>query len=168
MEVMDASGQVLARRRLPEGAAGIARLHALVGEHAAGSEDAEVLVGIETDRGPWVTALVAAGYGVLAVNPLQAWRFRERHGTSGAKSDAADAHMLADLVRTDSHQLRLVAADSDLSEAVRMVSRTHKTLVWERTRASTIRPRWRPSPTSMLPTPWSCSGRHRTRHGERG
>ena len=134
MEVMDASGQVLARRRLPEGAAGIARLHALVGEHAAGSEDAEVLVGIETDRGPWVTALVAAGYGVLAVNPLQASRFRERHGTSGAKSDAADAHMLADLVRTDSHQLRLVAADSDLSEAVRMVSRTHKTLVWERTR----------------------------------
>jgi transposase len=134
VEVMDASGQVLARRRLPEGAAGIARLHALVGEHAAGSEDAEVLVGIETDRGPWVTALVAAGYGVLAVNPLQASRFRERHGTSGAKSDAADAHMLADLVRTDSHQLRLVAADSDLSEAVRMVSRTHKTLVRERTR----------------------------------
>ena len=134
MEVMDASGQVLARRRLPEGAAGVARLHALAGEYAGDSEDAEVLVGIETDRGPWVTALLAAAYSVLAVNPLQASRFRERHGTSGAKSDAGDAHMLADLVRTDSHQLRLVAADSDLSEAVRMVSRTHKTLVWERTR----------------------------------
>ena len=100
VEVMDASGRVLARRRLPEGPAGIARLHALVGEHAGDSEDAEVLIGIETDRGPWVTALVAAGYSVLAVNPLQASRFRDRHGTSGAKSDAGDAHMLADLVRT--------------------------------------------------------------------
>ena len=94
VEVMDASGQVLARRRLPEGAAGVARLHALIAEH--GDEDAEVLAGIETDRGPWVTALVAAGYSVLAVNPLQASRFQERHGTSGAKSDAGDAHMLAD------------------------------------------------------------------------
>jgi transposase len=101
VEVMDASGQVLARRRLPEGAAGVARLHALIAEHA--DEDAEVLVGIETDRGPWVSALVAAGYAVLAVNPLQATRFRERHGTSGAKSDAGDAHNLADIARTDSH-----------------------------------------------------------------
>ena len=132
VEVMDASGRVLARRRLPEGAAGMAGLHALIAEHA--DEDAEVLAGIETDRGPWVTALVAADYAVFAVNPLQASRFRDRHGTSGAKSDAADAHNLADIVRTDSHQLRRVAADSDLSEAVRMVARTHKTLVWERTR----------------------------------
>jgi transposase len=132
VEVMDASGRVLARRRLPEGAAGMAGLHALIAGHA--DEDAEVLAGIETDRGPWVTALVAAGYAVFAVNPLQASRFRERHGTSGAKSDAADAHNLADIVRTDSHQLRRVAADSDLSEAVRMVARMHKTLIWERTR----------------------------------
>jgi Transposase len=74
VEVMDASGRVLARRRLPEGAAGMAGLHALIAEHA--DEDAEVLVGIETDRGPWVTALVAADYAVFAVNPLQASRFR--------------------------------------------------------------------------------------------
>ena len=59
-------------------------------------------MGIETDRGPWVRALVAAGYRVFAVNPLQAARFRERHRVSGAKSDTADAHTLADMVRTDS------------------------------------------------------------------
>jgi hypothetical protein len=86
VEVMNASGQVLTRRRLPEGASGVARLHTLVGEHAGGSEDAEVLVGIETDRGLWVTALVAAGYSVLAVNPLQTCRFRNRHGTSGQRA----------------------------------------------------------------------------------
>ena len=68
-----------------------------------------MMIGIETDRGPWVRALVAAGYTVFAVNPLQAARYRERLAVSGAKSDAADAHMLADMVRTDSHQLRPVA-----------------------------------------------------------
>ena len=60
-------------------------------------------MGIETDRGPWVAALVAAGYTVFAINPRQVARYRERHGTSGAKSDAGDAHVLADMVRTDRH-----------------------------------------------------------------
>ena len=135
MEVMDASGQVLANARLPEGVAGMARLHELIGQHL--SEDAggvEVLAGIETDRGPWVAALVAAGYTVYAVNPLQASRYRERHGVSGAKSDRGDAHMLADMVRTDSHQLRPVAGDSADAEGVEVLACTHKTLIWERTR----------------------------------
>ena len=93
-----------------------------------------VKVGIETDRGPWAQALVAAGYEVFAVNPLQAARYRERHSVSGAKSDKADAHTLADMVRTDSHQLRPVAADSPRAEAIKVVARAHKTLIWERTR----------------------------------
>ncbi|MGH3231609.1 MAG: IS110 family transposase, partial [Streptosporangiaceae bacterium] len=135
VEVMDAAGRVLAKRRLPEGVAGIARLHELIGEHLGdGAEDAEVVIGIETDRGPWVAALVAAGYTVFPVNPLQASRYRERHGVSGAKSDGGDAHMLADMVRTDSHQLRPAAGDSPEAEAIKVVARTHKTLIWERTR----------------------------------
>jgi transposase len=135
VEVMDAGGRVLARRRLPEGVAGMARLHELVGEHLGeDADDAEVVVGIETDHGPWVAALVAAGYTVCAVNPLQASRYRERHGVSGAKSDAGDAHMLADMVRTDSHQLRAVAGDSAEADGVRVLARTRKTLVWERSR----------------------------------
>ena len=113
VELMDATGRVLARKRLPEGVAGMARLHELTGQHLGeDGEDAEVVIGIETDRGPWVAALAAAGYTVFAVNPLQASRYRERLGVSGAKSDTGDAHMLADMVRTDSHQLRAVAGDS--------------------------------------------------------
>ena len=136
VEVMDEAGKVLARRRLPEGVAGIAQLHGLVGAHAGeDADEAEVIVGIETDRGPWVTALIAAGYLVFPVNPLQASRYRERHGVSRAKSDAGDAHMLADMVRTDSHQLRPAAGDSPEAEAVKVLARTHKTLIWERTRA---------------------------------
>ncbi len=138
VEVMDGAGRRLAKARLPEGVAGIARLHAMIGAHLGDEvEDAVSLVkvGIETDRGPWVQALMAAGYTVYAVNPLQAARYRERLAVSGAKSDAADAHMLADMVRTDSHQLRPVAGDSVEAEAVKVVTRMHKTLIWERTRA---------------------------------
>ncbi|WP_435827732.1 IS110 family transposase [Nonomuraea dietziae] len=137
VEVMDETGRRLAKARLPEGVAGMARLHAMIAERIgdAADEDVEVLIGIETDRGPWVLALVAAGYTVFAVNPLQAARYRERLGISGAKSDAADAHMLADMVRTDSHQLRPIAGDSPQAEAIKVVARTHKTLIWERTRA---------------------------------
>jgi transposase len=136
VEVMDEAGKVLARKRLPEGAAGIAQLHALVGAHLGEDGDgADVLVGIETDRGPWVAALAAAGYRVFAVNPLQAARFRYRHGVSGAKSDAGDAHALADMVRTDSHQLRAAAGDTPEAQAIKVLARAHKTMIWERTRA---------------------------------
>jgi transposase len=137
VELMDSAGKRLAKARLPEGVAGIARLHAMVAEQLGGrdgDDDVEVVVGIETDRGPWVLALLASGYSVLAVNPLVAARYRERRAVSGAKSDAADAHMLADMVRTDGHQLRPVAGDSELAEAVKVVTRAHKTLIWERTR----------------------------------
>jgi transposase len=138
--LMDAAGRRLAKARLPEGVAGMARLHAMIGEQLgedADEEDAgQVAIGIETDRGPWVAALVAAGYTVFAINPLQASRYRERHGVSGAKSDAGDAHVLADMVRTDSCQLRTVAGDTAQAAAVKVVTRTHKTLIWERTRCT--------------------------------
>lgn len=140
VELMDASGRRLAKARLPEGITGITKLHAMIGKALgdgieAGDAAAQVNIGIETDRGPWAQALVAAGYTVYPVNPLQAARYRERLGVSGAKSDAADAHMLADMVRTDSHQLRPMAGDSAEAEAVKVVTRMHKTLIWERTRA---------------------------------
>ena len=135
VEVMDEQGKVLAKRRLPEGVAGMAQLHELVGRHLGeDAEGAEAAIGIETDRGPWVTALIAAGYIVYPVNPLQASRYRERHGVSGAKSDQGDSHMLADMVRTDSHQLRPAAGDSPEAEAIKVVARAHKTLIWDRTR----------------------------------
>jgi transposase len=135
VEVMDEAGKVLAKRRLPEGVTGISQLHGLIGGFLGEEADeSEVVVGIETDRGPWAAALLAAGYRVFPVNPLLASRYRGRHGVSGAKSDAGDAHMLADMVRTDSHQLREAAGDSAEAEGIKVLARTHKTMIWERTR----------------------------------
>jgi transposase len=134
--VMAGDGNVLARERIADGVAGLARLHELIAGHA--SDPGEVVVGIETDRGLLVGALVAAGYQVIAVNPLAASRYRERHTISGAKSDRGDARMLADLVRTDRHHHRPVRGDSELAEAVKVLARGHQQLVWARQRQANM------------------------------
>src|ERR687893_224145 len=105
VELMDTAGRRLAKARVPEGVAGMARLHVMIAEQLG--ED---------------------------IDELQVARYRERHSVSGAKSDVADAHTLADMVRTDSHQLRPVAGDTAAAQAVKVVTRAHKTLIWERTR----------------------------------
>jgi len=65
---------------------------------------------------------------------LQSARARQGNGVSGATSDAGDAHVLADLVRTHSHQLCTVAGDSAQAEAVKGLTRMHQSLIWDRTR----------------------------------
>ena len=85
--------------------------------------------------GPFET-LVEAGYQVYAINPKAASRYRDRHTLSGAKSDPGDAKMLAELVRTDRHNHRLVAGDSDLAESIKVLARAHQNLIWDRTRAT--------------------------------
>ncbi|SBS73931.1 transposase (fragment) [uncultured Mycobacterium sp.] len=107
--LMNDAGDRLASRRLPEGLAGI---------------------GIETDRGLWVDALTAAEYQVFAINPLAAARYRDRHHVLGAKSDASDAKLLADLVRTDRHNHRLIAGDTDAAAAIKVLAWAHQNLIW--------------------------------------
>ena len=130
--VEDAQGKRLAKGRLPEGVEGVARFHELVAPFA--EEPSDVVVATETDRGLFIGALVAAGYTVVAVNPMSTSRYRERHSTSGAKSDPGDARALAELARTDRHNHRPVAGDSDLAEAVKVLARAHQGLVWSRQR----------------------------------
>ncbi len=142
IEIQGEDGRRLARARLPEGLEGITRLHALIAEHMPTSwaelDPAEaagrVRIGIETDRGTWVQALLAAGYRVYAINPMSVARYRERHSTSGAKSDPGDAHVLAEIVRLDHAHHRQVAGDSPMAEAVKLLARAHQSLIWDRTR----------------------------------
>jgi transposase len=120
VHVADEEGRRLSKARLPEGVEGIARFHELVGVHVEDPE--QVVIGIETDRGLFVSALVAARYQLYAVNPMSTSRYRDRHSTSGAKSDAGDAEVLSDMVRTDRHHHRLVAADTDEVEALKVLA----------------------------------------------
>ena len=129
VHLMDESGERLAARRLPEGVAGVTALHELVAQHAAGP--GEVVIGIETDRGPWVSALVAAGYRVYAINPRSASRYRERHHVGGAKSDAGDARLLADLAPTATTTGRSPAT---ATRPARCASSPDQQLIWDRVR----------------------------------
>jgi len=130
--LMDEAGRRLASGRLPEGLTGIRQLHELVAAHA--EEPEQAVIGIEIDRGLWVGALTAAGYQVYAINPLAVAHYRDRHHVSGAKSDAGDAKLLADLVRTDRHNHRPIAGDSPDAEAIKVLARAHQNLIWTRTR----------------------------------
>lgn len=129
--VMAEDGQVRAGIRIGDDLAGVGRLHAVIADHQVDTDES-VTVGIETDRGLLVTSLVAAGYEVYAVNPMVASRYRDRHSIAGAKSDAGDARMLADLVRTDRHLFRPIAGDSNEVEAIKVVARAHKRLIQDR------------------------------------
>ncbi len=132
VHLMNDTGDKLAAKRLPEGLHGIARLHALIADHA--DDPSEVIIGIETERGMWVQALIAAGYTVYAINPLSVSRYRDRHSLARAKSDPGDAKLLADLVRTDRHNHRPVAGDTDQVGGIKVMARAHQNLVWDRTR----------------------------------
>ncbi|MEJ7650734.1 MAG: IS110 family transposase [Nakamurella sp.] len=137
VELQNEQGTVLVRRRLPEGVVGLAQLHALIADHLGeDDEPGSVLVGIETDRGPWVQALIATGYLVYALNPLQVARYRERHVTSGAKSDPGDAHVLTEVVRTDRAHHRPVAGDSEQAAVIKTLARAHQSMIWMRQRQS--------------------------------
>lgn len=132
VDVEDEHGARLTHGRVSHGVEGVACLHAMLAEHV--DEPDDVVVGIEIDRGLLVRALVAAGYRVYAINPRAVARYRDRHSVSGAKSDAGDAKVLADLVRTDRHNHRRVAGDSDELDALRVVARQHQNLIWARQR----------------------------------
>lgn len=134
--VKDASGITLIRRRIPDDVEGIRIFHEFVGPLI--DDPNEVLVGIETDRGLFVGSLVASGYRVFAVNPFSSSRYRDRHASSGAKSDPGDAEVLADLVRTDSHNHREIAGDSEMVEAVKILARAHQSMIWTRQRQMNV------------------------------
>lgn len=132
VHLMKENGDKRVAKQLPEGLDGIARFHALAAEFA--DDPSEVIIGIETERGMWVQALIAAGYTVYAINPLSVSRYRDRHSLAGAKSDPGDAKVLADLVRTDRHNHRPVAGDTEDAGGLKVLARAHQNLIWDRTR----------------------------------
>jgi len=130
--LLDEQGTALGKRRVADDLAGVRQLQELIAEHA--EDPGQVVVGIETDRGLLVRFLLAAGYQLYAINPLAVDRYRDRHATSGAKSDTGDAKLLAELVRTDRHNHRPVAGDSEQAQGIQVLARGHQNLIWSRQR----------------------------------
>jgi len=129
--VVDADGRVVTRRRVGNDAAGFAQLLTLLAE-AGDTPEHPIPVGIETDHGLWVAALRATGRVIYPINPLAASRYRARYAVSGAKSDATDAVLLANIVRTDVDAHRPLPADTELAQAIRVLARAQQDAVWAR------------------------------------
>jgi transposase len=127
--IVDAAGRLLAKRRITDDLAGFTALSALLAEHSSAEQFTPVDIGIETDRGLLVAALHAAGHRVYPINPRAVSRYRDRHGVSGAKSDPADALLLAQIMRTDRDAHRPKPQDSEQVGAVRVLARAHQDAV---------------------------------------
>jgi transposase len=129
--VVDADGRVVARGRVGNDAAGFSQLLTLLAE-AGDSAEHPIPVAIETDRGLWMAALRETGRAIYPINPLAASRYRARYAVSGAKSDATDAVLLANIIRTDPDAHRPLPADTELAQAIRVLARAQQDAVWAR------------------------------------
>ena len=129
--IVDETGHVAAERRIRVDAAGFAELLGLLAECGDASE-APIPVAIETASVLLVSALVASGRRVYVINPLAVSRYRDRHRASRAKSDARDAIVVANILRTDAHAHRPLPAESTEVQALRVLTRAQQDAVWDR------------------------------------
>jgi transposase len=132
--IVDADGQLQARQRISDDAAGFADLVELLAAHGDSAEH-PIPVAIETSRGLLVACLRATGRPVFAINPLAVARYRERHSVARKKSDHGDALVLAGILRTDLAAHRPLPADSELVRAIAVLARAQQDAVWDRTLA---------------------------------
>jgi transposase len=128
--LIDLSGRKLGRRRISDTAAGLGELAGMFAGHGGGP--GMVKIAIETERGLLVASLRAAGYEIYPVNPQAVDRYRDRHHLARGKPDAADALVLAHILRTDAHLHRPLPADSPTARAIEVLARAHQDLIWSR------------------------------------
>ena len=128
--LIDPEGNKLGRRRISDTAAGLGELAGMFAAHGGGP--GTVKIAIETERGLLVASLRAAGYEIYAINPKAVDRYRDRHHLARGKSDAADAMVLAHILRTDAHLHRPLPADSPQAQAIEVLARAHQDMIWSR------------------------------------
>lgn len=121
--VIDAQGGVRERLEVAHSAAGLADL--LRRLKAWGMPP----VAIERPSGLVVDTLVEAGITVVPIHPNAVKATRPRYRSHGAKSDASDAYLLADLLRTDGHRFKPLKPQGDEIRALRALVRGRDDLV---------------------------------------
>jgi hypothetical protein len=129
--VVDDRGHLVAKRRISNDVRGLRLLLKLLAEHGDTAED-PIPVAIETSRGLLVACLRVTGRPVYAINPLAVSRYRERHTVARAKSDHADALVLANILRTDAAAHRPLPADTELVQAIAVLARAGQDATWNR------------------------------------
>ena len=121
--VIDEHGSVHLQFEIEHTAAGLAELCRRL--RSAGV----TTIAIERPSGLIVDALLEAGFTVVPVHPNVVKATRPRYRSHGGKSDATDAYLLADLLRTDGHRFKPLAPQSDDIRALRALVRGRDDLV---------------------------------------
>lgn len=121
--VIDEHGSVRLQFEVDHDAAGLAELCSRL--RGAGV----TAVAIERPSGLIVDALLEAGFSVVPIHPNVVKATRPRYRSHGGKSDASDAYLLADLLRTDGHRFKPLASQSDDIRALRALVRGRDDLV---------------------------------------
>lgn len=121
--VINEHGSVSVQFEIKHDDAGLAELSRRL--RAAGAK----AVAIERPSGLIVDALIEGGFTVVPIHPNVVKATRPRYRSHGGKSDASDAYLLADLLRTDGHRFKPLAAQSDDIRALRALVRGRDDLV---------------------------------------
>jgi transposase len=121
--VIDECGTAHSQFEIKHDAAGLAQLCRRL--RSAGV----TAVAIERPSGLIVDALLEAGFSVVPIHPNVVKATRPRYRSHGGKSDASDAYLLADLLRTDGHRFKPLAPQSDDIRALRALVRGRDDLV---------------------------------------
>lgn len=132
--LIDTNANLIAKARISDDTSGFAVLVQMLAE-AGDSAEHPIPIAIETSRGLLTCCLRATGRQVFAINPMAVSRYRDRHSVAGRKSDAGDALVLANILRTDMAAHRPLPADSELAQAIAVLARAQQDAVWERTSA---------------------------------
>lgn len=122
--IIDASGAVRDRFEIAHDRQGLAELMRCLARFGA-----SMRIAIERPSGLIVDALVEAGHQVFPIHPNAVKASRPRYRSHGAKSDASDAYLLADLLRTDGHRWAALSPQSDSIRALRALVRARDDLV---------------------------------------
>ena len=131
VSIVEEGGTQRVRLRIDDTVAGFTQLMNMLAEQQSLSSE-PITVAIETSKGLLPVALRAAGVPVVAINPLAVSRYRDRHSPSRSKSDAGDAYVLANILRTDPHSHRSLPVDSELAQSIQVLARAHQDAVWDR------------------------------------
>lgn len=89
----------------------------------------DCVVAIERPEGVLIDALLDADLAIVAVHPNVVKAMRPRYRTAG-KSDAGDAYLLADVLRTDGHRFKRLVPHAAEIKALRMLVRLRKDFVY--------------------------------------
>jgi transposase len=120
--LVDDTGRTLLQQRIRDDVGEWNQLLEALAEHGDSAETL-IPVAIETSHGLLVSCLRATGRPIFAINPLATARYRDRHSVARRKSDAGDALVLANILRTDQHAHRPMPDDSEQVRAIAVLAR---------------------------------------------